>query len=59
MVASSKAVTEALKKDKLIDEKEIETRVEKIPKKILDETVNVYRVKNISQVVPGKQYSQC
>ena len=45
MVASSEAVSGALKDDKLINESELETRVEKIPKKILDETVNVSRVK--------------
>ena len=45
MVASSEAVTGALKDDKLINESDLETRVEKIPKKILDETVNVFRVK--------------
>ena len=59
MVASSEAVTRALKDDKLINESELETRVENISKKILDETVNVFRVKKILQVMPGKQYSYC
>ena len=45
MVASNEAVSGALKEDKLIDETGLETRVEKIPKKILNETINVFRIK--------------
>ena len=39
------AASRALHEDKLIDEEDLEERVEKIPKKILDETINVFRVK--------------
>ncbi len=45
MVASNEAVNAALNEDKLIQEAELETRVEKIPKKILDDTINIFRVK--------------
>lgn len=45
MLASKDAVTGALNEDKLINETALERRVEKIPKKILDETINIFRVK--------------
>lgn len=45
MLTTNDAASRALHEDKLIDEEDLEERVEKIPKKILEETINVFRVK--------------
>jgi hypothetical protein len=45
MLASHAAVNSALNDDKLLGDTDIETRVEKIPKKIVDDTINIFRVK--------------
>ena len=45
MLASHAAVNSALNDDKLLSDTDIETRVEKIPKKIVDDTINIFRVK--------------